>query len=995
MELDSAQRNAVSHMGGPLRVKAGPGSGKTHVIVERVAKLVSSGVEPESILCMTFTEKAADVMRRRLQEKEAANVWVGTIHALCLEILKDNSITTGISDETIVFSEMAGLVWCVWNIDKFGIDTDVIDLSRGVENKSLNMLKAIRLAKREMITADDLEEYVQSRDDLPQLKELLKIYRAYEEYKKEKDLIDYEDMVVMAVRYLQQNTELLERYRERFRHVLIDEFQDNNYAQFVLADLLADRNIMVVGDEDQSIMGFQGAFGGIFEEFAGTYKDQTSLTLERNYRCSGNISALSGELLRADPDIEPKELFTENDDGDPIKVVAASNEEAERRFVAEEITKLDIPYREIAILCKTNRECQKFAETLRGSGIPATLAHVGDITRNSMVAEIMSLLKIADSPQTSGREISHILKIGGIHEYNIRDLNGRARDHQDEVVDGVFSALESYSGSDQNVEIQEIKGRLQELVDYAKSGTLLDTLHRIMNEYTDSYRKNANSDEYDAARNLTLLNKLYNIAEDYTNHYDDKRLSDFIEYLGFAEYADIGTMDAEYADTVDAVNIMTIHKSKGKEFQVVFVTGLYDGGLPGKYRPDKFEIPPELLQGKGRIRDPERAHVLEQRRLLYVAMTRAKKVLYMTYPRQVGDSKKERSQSAFLDDLECLNNPRMLSAQYTRITQNGLPPKDELEAEKFRIQEDACKAIRESRPEAAIRNIIHMAKISHVQKSGTGDDFDPSALLDVNADGMDIPPMPRIRLLNSESLTLSATDIDTYQKCPLQFKYRKILKVPEGPISIYLKKGSAVHGAIQKLSIYELKKQKPDVEKIKDGAKKYMDAVRYRYDRQTFEGHYTSVEESIDQYIKWNDVSTNNLEGSEVKFDIVIDGITYRGKIDRIETDADGNYIVIDFKTGSSIITKKDVMIHPQTNIYAAAIREKYGVLPVRVSLYYLEKDRSRDYMVDEESLKAGLDIVQECARNIVQENFDATPGYAVCKFCSYTHICPSAVSTY
>lgn len=991
MELDATQKIAVSHMGGPLKVKAGPGSGKTHVIVERVAMLVKHGIRQESILCMTFTEKAADVMRRRLHNKRVGNVWIGTIHALCLEILKDNSITTGISEDTIIFSEMAGLAWCVRNIDKFGIDTDVVEFGRNRNDICLSMLKAIRLAKREMISDKDLETHIQNKDDVSQLKELLKVYRAYEAYKKEKDLIDYEDMVVMAIKHL-QSPDMLAHYKEKFQHVLVDEFQDNNYAQFVLAKLLADDNITVVGDEDQSIMGFQGAFDGIFEEFTDTYKNQTSHTLKQNYRCSGNIFAVSAQLLRADPDIEPKDLCTENGDGEPVTVVAASNEESERQFVVEAISKLNLQYKNIAILCKTNRGCQRFAETLRQCGIPATLTHIGKIMHNAIVAEIRSLLKIADSPHTSGLEISHILKIGGIHEYNIRGLNEKARASQNESVDGVFSVLGNYSGSDQDVEIREIGYRLQRLANEAKSATLLETLYRIMTEYTDAYKKNANTDGYDAGKNLTLLNKLYNIAEDYIKHYDDGRLSDFIEYLDSAKYFNIGDMESDYIDASDAVNVMTIHKSKGKEFDVVFVTGLYDDSLPGKYKADKFEIPLELLQGKGRVRDTKKAHILEQRHLSYVAMTRARDKLYLTYPKQAGDSKKERAPSVFLVDVHHANNPRIRTIQYTATTQNNLPAMDDLDAEKSRIQEDACKAIRESRLEAAIRSIIHMAQISHVQKNGTSDDFNPDVLLDVDTSGMSVLPRPKVQLLDKDNMTLSATDIDSYQKCPLQFKYRKVLKVPQGPITIYQKKGNIIHGALQRLANYQLKKQTPNIDNVKNLAKKEMDTARNMSDKHKFESIRASLDDIIDQCIKWSDASTNNLIGTEVKFDIMIDEITYRGKIDRIETDADGHYIVVDFKTGTNMISKNGVKIHPQTNIYAAAIKDKYGKLPVRVSLYYLEKDASRDYMVDEQSLENGLDIVRERAQSITHGDFTANPGRR-CDMCPYKHICPSSAS--
>ena len=257
---------------------------------------------------------------------------------------------------------------------------------------------------------------------------------------------------------------------------------------------------------------------------------------------------------------------------------------------------------------------------------------------------------------------------------------------------------------------------------------------------------------------------------------------------------------------------------------------------------------------------------------------------------------------------------------------------------------------------------------------------------------MSLPPLPKVRPAYSNNLTLSATAIDTYQKCPLQFKYREILKIPQKS-SIYTTKGSIIHGAIEQLANDQLDRREPDIAKTKTKAKEKMDAVRYMHDRPTFENVYSTLDDIIDRYVAWNDSSKNTLVGSEVKFEIIIDKITYKGKIDRIETDADGNYIVVDFKTGKSIMTKKEVTTHPQTNIYAAAIKDKYGLLPTKVSLYYLERDAFRDYVVDEQSLQRGLEIVQEAAKSIIAEDFTAKPSKSACMFCPYKNICPSVLS--
>ena len=1000
-QLNPEQQRAVLCTNGPARVLAGPGSGKTLVIVEKVAKLVSDGISQESILCMTFTEKAADVMRHRLHKRDIDNVWVGTMHSLCLEILKDNSLATGITEKTVILSSMARLAWCVQNIDRFDIDNNIIKLDRNPKKACDAMLRAIRLAQREMITPSDIDDYIQNKtasnpkDDekLLQLTELAKVYHHYDVYKKEKDLIDYEDMISMAVNRLTQNESMLARYRKKFQYVLVDEFQDNNYAQFLLAKLLAGSsgNITVVGDDDQSIMGFQGAFDGIFTEFNDTYKGNRSVHLVQNYRCSENISETSLQVLRADKSRKTKKLYSKKGDGDPVMLVAAINEAAERRYVAETILDMDISYGDIAVLCRTNESCQRFAETLRSAGIPVDLVGVGNIMRNAIISEILALLKIADSPHTSGVEISHMLKTRGIREYNIGKLNSVAR-YQKRTAhsDGVFSALLEHSGSDQDEKIREITDNFQKMIDEAKSAGILDMLHKIMTEYTDAYKKYSDVKDHNSARNISFLNALYEMAKDYGRHYPRGRLSDFIKYLDFADDSGMTDLESGHVGVSDAVTITTIHKSKGKEFDAVFVTGTYNDNMPSKFRSENLDVPSELLKGTGRIRDPKKAHMYEQRNLLYVAMTRAKNKLYLTYPKQSGDNRKEKTPSVFLTEIKYGDNPRIRAITYEKDAHGMLAPKDVFQAEKSRIQAEACKAIRESRLTAAVRSIVQMAQIMNMQQ-GMHDDFDARNMLDVDVPKIDVSP-PKIRLINKNKLTLSATDIQTYQQCPLKFKYRRVLRIPEKP-NIYMTRGSAIHNAIEQLTKAKLEGNDLDTDSVMELVNEEVAKVRGMHPEPLFRSVKYSLDDIMKNYTDWESESPNSVIGAEVKVNTIIDGIPYRGKIDRVEVTPDKKYVIVDFKTGKTPISKNKLRQSPQANIYAAAAKAKYGSLPVRVSFVFLGgKTQIRDYTVTQESLDAGLDIIKECAKGIVKEEFPATPGYH-CNSCPYRGFCPMVIT--
>ena len=1011
MDLDDRQREAVDYAGGPLRVEAGPGSGKTRVIVERVARLVAGGLPQDSILCVTFTRKAAGEMDRRLQEMDIGGVRVETIHSFCLEVLHENYLRTGISEKTRRFSELARLVWCVRNSDRFGIDGEVIRLDRNPADLFGPMMSAVSLAKRELVSPEDLERRVSRGPPDPgdqewfdQLAELSKVYRAYDSYKTEKDLIDYDDMVAETVRLMRQDRSVLERYRQRYQHVLVDEFQDNNYAQFLLVRLLAGSGgITVVGDVDQSIMGFQGAFSGIFDEFAAAYPGARSVRLGRNYRCSANVSAISTRLLAAEPDRAAAPAVPVGAAGEPAVVAAAADEEAERLFVAEEIRRLGGPWKDTAVLCRTNRSCEMFAETLRSHGIPAALSGTGNLMRNAAAVEAVSMLKVADSPQTAGREISWLLKRRGISEHNIAGINRVARGMREpgSPDDCVFEAMRGYSGSDQDTEIREVARHLARMVEESRTAYLTDMLHRIMMEYTDLYRRNANSDGPEAARNLAILNAIHRMAEDYQYHYYGERLSDFVDYLEMAgdlEYPGLDASAEDNADAGDAVAVLTMHKSKGKEFGTVFVTGLYQDGIPGRWKRREFDIPADLLKGSGRQQDSAESHLREARNLLYVAMTRAKDRLYLTHPRRVGESAKDREPSVFLGEITGDGSDAPAGA--IRIVEydgsggaGGPAARDPLDVARYRIQEEACGAIRESRVEAAAARLAELTRMMHVQEHGDAEGFDPMQVLAAGAARLGRMVLPeRTPLVSRETLSLSATAIRSYLECPLQFKYRNVLAVPAEP-SLGMTKGSIIHDVLDTLGKERLGGGEPDIDAgVRRARDLWDDARRIHGGGPKYEKAAAGLDGIIRGYAEWEAASPNSLVETEARFATHIDDIRYTGKMDRVERNDRGGYEIADFKTGSTVLPKREVALDPQLNIYAAAARAKYGVLPERVSLVYLEKNNAvREYTVTPGSLEEGLGAVRAAAGKILDEKFEATPGYH-CRWCPYRGICPAMI---
>ncbi len=348
MTLNPSQETAVKECGIQL-VLAGPGSGKTRVITEKILHLVSQGVAPEHILALTFSEKAAKEMQERLEGKiDTTHLSIGTFHAFCLEVLEDNVLDSGIAFHGGIISRANQLVWGLANIDSFGfMHIEIGNNAPGVIESIIDGISAFR---DELITPEELAAYLErkktadvpeaERSYLDKLADLLKVYLAYEQYKRSAGLLDYDDMIHEAVVLFTKKPLILNRYRKQYTHILVDEFQDTNYAQAQLVRLLAGANVCVVGDDDQTIYRFRGAYLTNFRDFRDQYASCREILLSHNYRNSRTILTLALELMKHAPDRQEKELLTENPPGEPVVVAECENEAAEVAFVLAEIDRL-------------------------------------------------------------------------------------------------------------------------------------------------------------------------------------------------------------------------------------------------------------------------------------------------------------------------------------------------------------------------------------------------------------------------------------------------------------------------------------------------------------------------------------------------------------------------------------------------------------------------------------------------------------------------------
>ncbi len=1024
---DKNQQKAIAHIDGPLMVIAGPGSGKTRIIVESVLNLHTSGIPQSSILCLTFTEKAAEEMKQRLEKSGILDTTISTFHAFSKGVLEDNFIESGLGRTTKIFKKSSQMVWCIRNTDRFGFDSRHLEIGNNQVRVYSAILEGISDFKQEMIAPEQIQKHIDtslgkldpdSADDavqkqikfLRQLNEFNKVFHEYEKYRKEKELIDFDDMVTKAIDLFRKDPVILSDYQKKYSHILVDEFQDNNFAQLEIVKLLGTHgNVTVVGDDDQCIMRFQGAYFGIFKDFQKTYSKFEKIELGRNFRSPQNIVKLATQLLEPIPDREKKSLFSKEEEGDQVKVIRTPTESGQVEFVVETIRKLldkplkrrdgttsPITYKDIAILSRRKAEGQKFTKVLKQFGIPAAFVGESNIFSNPVILDLISFLKIANSPTTTGADLFRLLKGHGISEQNIAVLTNAAHEKARHLYEGdedfVLDTVRKYKDHNitQKTEVGELLEQIDTVIDLANHSTVSELVYKIMMSISGLYKKSLQSDKTSDKKNLILLNKFYELAQEYQDIFPEEPLSDFLIHVSILGNFEIEISEALFGDTV---NVLTMHKSKGKEYPIVFVTDLTEGRLPTKYKERTFHIPEGMMKGVDATIDSEKHHIDEERRLFYVAMTRAMNKLFLLYPKRYLGNVNEKKPSQFLVELEYETNPLVELVDFPESENMNMQAEDMVERVKTDLQREGASAINQMNLKTAIHRIIELSRVKHFEKHGNFDDFDANEVLKINLNDIDLTTEligKKLSLFNKDDLTLSANSIKAYDTCPLKFKFQKILRVPQ-PSSTALDLGSVVHEVAEEMAKAKQKGEKLTEKKVLDKLKEKW--IFRSYQNQADEDKAMErAEKMVKAYLEWENKSKNEIIDTEISFNVKIGDVTFTGRIDRLERNPDGKYEVVDFKTGKSAISKNKARIDPQLNIYAKAVEKLTGELPVKASLFYVEQNRMVEYDVTPDTVKAAIEPIKEMTKGILAENFEPTPSAGACMFCSYQSICDAKI---
>ncbi|HEV2707540.1 MAG TPA: UvrD-helicase domain-containing protein [Pyrinomonadaceae bacterium] len=629
--LNERQREAVEATEGPLLILAGAGSGKTRVITVRIAYLIAArGVPPHNILAVTFTNKAAGEMRERVEhllkdERLSSAPLISTFHSLCVRVLRRDieKLEEGYTRSFTIYDQDDSVRVVKNCVKDLGYD----DQRLGARQTQ----SAISHAKNSGLDADAYAARVEHGDE--KRAAIARVFRLYEERLVSNNALDFDDLLIKTVMLLRKREDVRAHYNERFRYILVDEYQDTNSLQFALIHFLTERqqNICVVGDEDQSIYKWRGADISNILNFEQHYPNARTIRLEQNYRSTQTILDAAGAVVRLNTERKGKNLWTSNPSGERIRYYQAFDADAEARFVAAKIEehRRQDPQLRAAVLYRTNAQSRLFEEALRRAGIAYQIVGGFSFYERAEVRDIVAYLKLALNPHDSVALMRVINSPArGLGKQTLDELERRARDYGVSHWETISIITERPEGFSPRA-VAALK-RFQEIVNRLVSLAQKETASEVVKAaildtgYSDAL-KTENTEE--AEGRLENLQELVNAAVDYDKE-EGGGLRDFIDAAALVSDTDQYTRDAP-------VTLMTVHSAKGLEFPLVFIVGLEDGLFPhARATTDMAELE-------------------EERRLCYVAITRAERFLYVTHAmkRRVYGEEMVSEPSQFLNEL--------------------------------------------------------------------------------------------------------------------------------------------------------------------------------------------------------------------------------------------------------------------------------------------------------------------------------------------------------
>jgi len=627
-ELNPDQRKAVEAVAGPVMIVAGAGSGKTRVLTYRAAHLIALGVRPDSILALTFTNKAANEMKGRIVSlvgPESRNIWMGTFHSIFARILRFEAERIGYQRSFTIYDTDDSMSLIRGIMNSFGIS--------GQQFSPQGIRARISKAKNLMSTPAMMRE----GDADAMTDRTATVYEEYERRLKKSNAMDFDDLLLKPLELFSRHPDVLERYHYRFKYIMVDEYQDTNRVQYRLIKDLArlNRNLCVVGDDAQSIYAFRGADIRNILDFEKDYPDCQVFRLEQNYRSTKTILAAADSIIRRNVDQIPKKLWTDNTPGEPVTVLTSNDDRDEGYKVVariqEESLRKKLDLKDFAVLYRTNAQSRSLEDALRRSGIPYMIVGGVAFYKRKEIKDILAYLSVIANPKDSesllrvinvparGIGVSSVSKIrAAADEHGLTMFDMLASKHAESLIaERTLKAVRQFRG---------LLGKYAGLKDEMSVGELARTLVDEIGILQELKEENT----AEAMTRSENIQELVSALSEFSARNAEAKLEDFLEEVSLVS-------DVDQADFGrNAITLMTLHAAKGLEFPVVFVTGLEEGLFPlGGATADRGELE-------------------EERRLMYVGMTRAKQKLYLSWAmaRYRFGEVNNSSMSRFLEEID-------------------------------------------------------------------------------------------------------------------------------------------------------------------------------------------------------------------------------------------------------------------------------------------------------------------------------------------------------
>ncbi|OGK12895.1 hypothetical protein A3C98_01015 [Candidatus Roizmanbacteria bacterium RIFCSPHIGHO2_02_FULL_37_15] len=986
--LNKSQEEAVKSNNGPLLIIAGAGTGKTTVITERIKYVIGKGLaKPEEILALTFTEKASQQMEKRVDlalPYGTFGLWISTFHSFSDRILRSEALHIGLTSNFKLMSEAETYLFVKKHFWRFDLQ---YFRPKGNPYKFIEgLIQHFERIRDEDVSAKDYLTFAQKheqdkssaseKEEAKKYLELAKAFQTYEELKIKEGVMDFSDLITNVLNLFRKRKSILARYQRQFKYILLDEFQDTNFAQYQLIKLLAPSrakpNLTVVGDDSQSIYKFRGAAISNILSFMKDYPSARHIILTTSYRCPQIILDSAYSLIKYNnPNTLESQLKISKDlqanqslKGEKIEFIQSERveEEAEKIafFILAYKNENKKEYKDFAILVRANNHSAPFIRALERAKISYQFLGPGMLFQKPEVKDLIAYLKVlsdfTDSTslyrvlsmeiwRIEARDIIAVLNLAKRSNHSFFEMLEKIeKNEQAEIQNSDKERYKKYKNyltisEDSNKKFSEFVKMVhkhQKLIHKETAGQilyyfLLDSglLSKIVDYKTQAEERKA--------LNIT---KFFDKLKSFEATHEDASVFTVVDYLELAMNMGESPLAAEvdWSET-DAVNILTVHSAKGLEFPVVFLTNLVEGRFPSRQRKDQIPIPEEVIQEVLPIGD---YHLQEERRLFYVAMTRAKEKLVFSASNFYGEGKLERKLSPFISE----------SLGLEKQTRSSLD--------------------------------LQISQIPLFEWKRTSDEAESTET--------NLPSK-----LKLDYLSYSA--IKTFEICPLHFKLRYILHLPSAPTAAQ-SLGNSIHYALRdfyslsqtssKLARNEIKGKEPEfiinllnVNWISDGYKSKV------HEQQSKEVAIIFLQKYLKSELH-HKAKPLYLERS-FNFTIGSTGIKILGKIDRVDDLGDGCIEIIDYKTGENIPSKKALDKDLQMTIYAlAAVNPgifRKSIDQVKLSFYFLNTSTKMSTIRTSEQLNFAIDEILKIRDLIEQSDFKCS-GAIICQNCEYKILC-------